>query len=288
MSAKLPLVCAIVVAWQTLTEFTCIGTLPLSSAGDQREIVVNHETLVRVEAVYPTASELPENLLRFYVYFSKPMRPKTTNSSIKLVDEGGQYVENVFLPTQSGLWSSDRRRLTIYFNPGRVKSGLQANNTFGLAIRSGQRYSLVIEGSAQALDGSTLRHSFTKTFRVTNPDRGSPSPCDWELSQPQRDSMDPLEVTLDEPLDHTSLAFHVRVLDKHGVAVRGRIRLSQNEQRWSFTPQSSWRSGPYWLRVAAELEDLAGNRSGGLFEDVAQTGFESNDCLVPVALTATE
>ena len=45
-----------------------------------------------VSEVYPTANELPDNLLRFYVYFSKPMRREGILTLIILVDHTGATV----------------------------------------------------------------------------------------------------------------------------------------------------------------------------------------------------
>ena len=43
----------------------------------------------KVLSVYPTANELPENLLRFYVYFNTPMKKGQVLKHIKLVDVDG-------------------------------------------------------------------------------------------------------------------------------------------------------------------------------------------------------
>lgn len=52
-----------------------------------------------VSAVYPTADRLPENLLRFYVYFSKPMQREDILSSVYLEDKEGKRLQGVFLIT---------------------------------------------------------------------------------------------------------------------------------------------------------------------------------------------
>ena len=221
---------------------------------------------VVVERVYPTADELPENLLRLYVYFSKPMRPDVTAGSVRLVDQDGNAISDAFLETPAGLWSRDRRRLTVLLNPGRIKSGLNASNAMGPAIREGSRYSVEIAAGAMALDGSKLAETYVKTFEVLGPDRRSPRPERWTLSEPSLGSLDPLTVFLDEPVDHASLAYRIRVVDASGGVVPGRVVIQQQEQRWVLKPGEPWVAGAYALRVEHELEDLAGNRPTRLFE----------------------
>ncbi len=46
----------------------------------------------RVEAVYPSSDELPENLLRFYIQFSAPMRQGESYRFVHLVAIGGDVV----------------------------------------------------------------------------------------------------------------------------------------------------------------------------------------------------
>ncbi|MEN1704649.1 MAG: hypothetical protein AAGJ54_03925 [Planctomycetota bacterium] len=219
-----------------------------------------------VEHVYPTADELPENLLRFYIYFSKPMRPDTASRSILLADEDGNEIDGAFLDTSDGLWSSDRRRLTVLLNPGRIKSGLEASTAMGPAIKEGGRYSVEIAADAEAMDGSMLAEPYVKIFEVLGPDRRSPRPERWTLSEPRLGSLDPLTVLLDESVDHASLAYRIRVVDALGGVVPGRVAIQQQEQRWVFTPGESWAAGDYALRVDHKLEDLAGNRPDRLFE----------------------
>ena len=87
---------------------TAVATCPAPEAG-------------RVD-VYPTAQVLPENLLRFYVYYPRAMAPSVGLSDILLLDADGTPMDGVFLPTREDLWSQDRRRLTVLMDPGRVNT----------------------------------------------------------------------------------------------------------------------------------------------------------------------
>jgi len=216
--------------------------------------------------VYPTAQVLPENLLRVYVYYPRAMAVSAGLSDIRLLDADGTPLDGVFLPTREDLWSQDRRRLTVLMDPGRVKSGLDASEAMGRALRSGHSYTLeVSEGSLDAA-GCVLGQKTTVAFQVGPPDLDPPDPSEWELSTPMLGSRDPLVVNLGSPHDHLSLAFRLRVLGADGSIVPGQIGLSPNETGWEFIPRAAWKAETYSLTIADSLEDLAGNRPGVLFD----------------------
>ncbi|MEO0751906.1 MAG: hypothetical protein AAFY25_08885 [Pseudomonadota bacterium] len=216
--------------------------------------------------VYPTAQVLPENLLRVYVYYPRAMAVSAGLSDIRLLDADGTPLDGVFLPTREDLWSQDRRRLTVLMDPGRVKSGLDASEAMGRALRSGHSYTLeVSEGSLDAA-GCVLGQKTTVAFQVGPPDLDPPDPSEWELSTPLLGSRDPLVVNLGSPHDLLSLAFRLRVLGADGSIVPGQIGLSPNETGWEFIPRAAWKAETYSLTIADSLEDLAGNRPGVLFD----------------------
>ncbi|MEM8960927.1 MAG: hypothetical protein AAGD38_05575 [Acidobacteriota bacterium] len=92
----------------------------------------------RVSEIYPTADRLPANLLRAYVYFTEPMDRVGMLSSIDLLDADGEVVPGVFLANRHDLFSPDGRRLTLIFDPGRVKTGLAARDPRGRARVGGR------------------------------------------------------------------------------------------------------------------------------------------------------
>ncbi|MEM9066384.1 MAG: hypothetical protein AAGB51_12945 [Planctomycetota bacterium] len=236
--------------------------------------------------MFPTAEELPENLLRFYIYFSKPMRPDITSNSIRLADQHGNEIDDAFLATDAGLWSSNRQRLTLLLNPGRVKTGLGSSKSLGLAIREGNLYALIIDASATAYDGSAVAEPYLKWFSVTEADRDSPRPERWTLSQPTRNSRDPFVVELDGPTDHASLAYRIRVINGAGGVVRGRLELGHHEQRWTLTPEQPWTDDNYSLCVEHRLEDLAGNRPNRLFEQHGAIEPGGSASVIPISLAS--
>src|SRR5262249_37954326 len=83
----------------------------------------------RVMAVYPTQMELPANLLKFYVYFDRPMAEGEVFRHVRLLNEAGGEVAEAFCEVE--LWSDDHRRLTLWINPGRTKRSLGLSESMG-------------------------------------------------------------------------------------------------------------------------------------------------------------
>lgn len=219
-----------------------------------------------VSDVYPSGAALPENLLRFYIYFSGPMGQDDILSAIDLLDAEGRPIESVFLPNRYDLWSADRTRLTLLLDPGRVKTGLQANLALGRALVRGKTYTLQISDTAHDARGCPLAGAHRVTFEATDADLVSPAPAEWDLTAPKAETRAPLRVSLDGPVDHLSLAYRLRVIGPGGAPVPGRIDLGQNESDWMFTPRTPWQETVYGLAIDPMLEDLAGNRPGVLFD----------------------
>ncbi|MEM8800971.1 MAG: hypothetical protein AAGA19_16515 [Pseudomonadota bacterium] len=221
--------------------------------------------------IFPTAQELPENLLRFYVYFPHPMAQQDILDHIVLIDATGQSVKGALLRNRYDLWSPDRRRLTLLLDPGRVKTGLEAHEALGRALVPGQRYSLTILGTALDARGCALDHNAVYSFTVGPADLDPPAPGDWDLSVPNAESADPIVVDLGSPHDHLSLAYRLRVVGADGSVTPGAIALDDKESIWRFTPRDPWNAETYTLTVDPRLEDLAGNRPDGLFDRPVDT-----------------
>ncbi len=217
--------------------------------------------------IYPTASELPENLLRIYIYYPRPMAATEGQKHVALLDAQGQRVNGAFLATNQDLWSPDRSRLTLLLDPGRVKSGLEAHEALGRALVPGQVYSLVVSGAAKdAQDCPLAQQDATHSFLVTDADVETPDPATWSVKEPRLGSLDPLHVDLGSTHDHLSMAYRLRVVDDEAEIVPGSIGLGSDEKTWLFTPRRPWRDVSYDLVIDQRLEDLAGNRPGVLFD----------------------
>ncbi|MEM7612716.1 MAG: hypothetical protein AAF270_13605, partial [Pseudomonadota bacterium] len=142
--------------------------------------------------LYPSAAQLPENLLRLYLYFPRRMGPRVSTADLKLLDVNGEEIAQAFLPTRYELWSSDRTRLTVLLDPGRVKTGLAAHNALGRVLVAGQRYTLVVPGTMADASGCQLGEDIEFTFRAGPADLERPTPATWEVSTPQVATTSPL------------------------------------------------------------------------------------------------
>jgi hypothetical protein len=219
-----------------------------------------------LESISPSADVLPENLLKLYLNFSAPMSRGEAYRRIRLLDADGRTVELAFLEIDQELWDHAGRRLTLLFDPGRVKRDLLPHEEAGSPLRQGRSYTLAVDRGWPDAHGNPLASEARKTFRVGAPDYTPPRTSDWRIEAPRSGTRQPLVVAFPEPLDRALLERVLAVLDPAGAPVAGDVEVQQNETRWSFTPREPWRKGGHTLRVDTILEDLAGNSIGRPFE----------------------
>jgi hypothetical protein len=230
-----------------------------------------------VAAVYPGGDELPENLLKFYLHFSAPMRRGDSYSHVRLLDASGKPIALPFLELDEELWNPEMTRLTLFIDPGRIKRGVRPLEEVGPALESGKRYTLEIDAAWRDADGLPLRERFRKSFRVGDPDRQPVDPTTWKLRLPKAGSRDRLVVDFGEPMEHALALRMIRVIDAAGRTVEGTNVLSNHEQSWIFTPRQPWTAGRCQLGIKSAIEDLAGNNIGKPFDvdlfDTVQSQF---------------
>lgn len=204
----------------------------------------------RVVWVRPSAGDVPANLLRISIEFTKPPRGAVL-PRLALMDAGGGRVREPFL--QQELWSPSGKILTVMMHPGRVKTGLIAREEWGPILIVGDVVTLTLDGSP------------IKQWRVGPTDSDGPSVSAWKLSPVRAGSKQPLVVTLDAAIDGRDV-HHLAIADDHHRPVEGRAELTNGECTWKFTPKGPWHAGEYKLVARSTLEDPAGNRLGGHFE----------------------
>jgi len=220
-----------------------------------------------VEKIYPTTDLLPENQLKFYLHFSAPMSRGEAYMRVHLVDEFGKRIALPFLELDQELWDPAGRRLTIFFDPARVKRGLLPHEEAGVPIEDGHTYTLVVEKEWSDARGKPLQADFKKPFRVGPADREPPRVLDWTVTAPKAGGRDPVTVEFPEPLDEALLQRLVQIVTAAKRApISGDILIDRNETRWRFTPDASWLAGRYFVEVGTVLEDLAGNTLERPFE----------------------
>ncbi len=219
-----------------------------------------------VSQVYPSASELPENLLKFYIHFSAPMSRGEAYERIHLLDAAGKEIDGPFLELGEELWDPKQTRFTLFFDPGRIKRGLKPREEIGPALEEGKSYTLVIDKAWLDAQGNPLKEPYRKTFKVGPPKDTPPNPKEWTLTPGKAETCEPLTVRFPDPMDHAMLVRVLRVTDAAGQDVAGELVISQQETSWRFSPRQPWKPGKYKLVFPADLEDLAGNSIDRPFE----------------------
>ena len=220
-----------------------------------------------VVAIYPTAAELPVNLLRVYVHFSAPMSEGWAARAITVTSEDtGETLEDVFLPSEPELWDAGRTRLTMLLDPGRIKRGLVPNLELGYPLVEGTTVRIAIDPAFRDAAGQPLMAGAERSCDIGPALRSRIDPTAWRLTAPAAGSRAPLQVEFDRPLDDGLLQHCLSVRDDAGQTLSGIAETGTGERIWSFTPADPWTPGEYHLLVEPRLEDVAGNSPARVFD----------------------
>jgi hypothetical protein len=184
-----------------------------------------------------------------------------------VLDEKGkvlQGAESVFLRCQE-LWDPAFQRLTMTFDPGRIKRGLTSNQNIGPPIMEGKQYTIVIDREWPDARGVPMVEGFRKSFRGGPAQRTPPDPKQWRLTAPRAGTSDAVVVSFPAPMSYPLLQRMLQVSGPQG-QVAGSVAIGREETEWRFTPREAWKSGDYNLAVNTGIEDLAGNHIGQAFD----------------------
>ena len=219
-----------------------------------------------VDRIFPSGDRLPENQLKFYLHFSAPMSHVDGLEYLSLRDTRGRAVEEPFLPLGAEFWDGDHLRYTVFFDPGRIKQGIELNERLGRPLQEGETYTLVVDPSWPDAEGNPLQAPFEKQFTVGPADMTPLDTATWHLRVPVRGSLQRLVVSMPEPLDSALMRRAIGVEDEAGRRVDGDVEVGSWETRWMLTPSQPWAAGVYTLVALSIVEDLAGNKIGRPFE----------------------
>lgn len=219
-----------------------------------------------VKNIYPSTDTLPANLLKMYLTFSAPMSEGNAYENIHLLNAKGDTMADSFLELLPELWNEDQTRLTIWFDPGRIKRDLGPNNLLGLPLEKNQKYQLIINPKWQDKEGLCIKDSYRKHMLITKTDRKQTATKNWQIKSPPQYTSEALQIQFDEPLDFATAKKAFTILDANQNIIDGQVKLSLNETQLRFTPTNKWKSGTYAIKVSAILEDLAGNNLNRLFD----------------------
>ncbi|MEO7272596.1 MAG: hypothetical protein ABIX28_19920 [Vicinamibacterales bacterium] len=243
---------------------TAVANIPASRATVALP-AVTHVPSTIVTAVYPSGDTMPANQLRMYVQFSAPMGQQAALGQVILLDAEGREIPDALLPLDTELWDAARTRLTVLFDPGRVKREILPNRRMGRPLRVGETITLLVKGDWRDANHVPLKAEFRRTYRVGRADEAPIDVSAWTVASPSGGTRDALTVSFPEPLDYALLGRALRVV-QNGAPVPGDVQIGPGETRWAFTPRDPWQASGYELLVQAYLEDPSGNRIGRAFE----------------------
>ncbi len=218
-----------------------------------------------VLAIHPTADKVPENLLRVYLYFSAPMGRGDVYKFVKLVGGDGTEVKDAFLEIGEELWTPDGMRLTLLFDPGRVKRGLKPREVAGPILESGKKYEVVVSKDWPDADGFPLKEDKRWKFAATDPDDTGIDPKEWGIKQEVPGPLVTFRFA-GKPLDHALLQRMTWVVGPDGKKLDLPVTTGKDQQSASWGEVSRWPTGKYKLVIDTRLEDVCGNRVGRAFE----------------------
>ena len=231
-----------------------------------RPSIARAEPTARVLATYPSGGRFVRNQLKLYVQFSTSMSEGQVARHVRIARaDTGEPIESAFV-TEPELWDRERRRLTLLFDPGRLKRGLRSHEDAGYPLQEGVAVRVVIDEGFRDADGNALQKRFEKRYEVDGDLRARVDPSSWECRFPGAGTVEALLVRFDRPLDHALLQHGLLVTDGAGDRVRGRPDIGAAERSWTFSPAVPWSAGEYRLAMAAQLEDLAGNSIARVFD----------------------
>jgi hypothetical protein len=231
---------------------------------DEIEIQTANATTPEIVAVYPVLDTLPENLLKFYIRFSKPMQEGNELKHIHLIKDGRDTLSSVFPDLE--LWNNERTMLTLWLDPGRIKRDLQPNKLLGPPLIRGSHYQLLIDKDWQDSEGILLKKNLAKNFFTGSRDSVSPDEKKWTINTPKAGTKEQLVIKFNEPLDHVLAERTISVTDADGNEIKGKLEVNGHADIVYFSPDSAWKRSDHVLQIESRLEDLAGNNLDRLFD----------------------
>ena len=246
------------------------------------------EKPLKVEQMFPSGDDIPENLLRFYVCFSHPMERGSAEREVRLLGPDDHPVADALYRPPVELWDSSKRVLTILLDPGRLKRGVGPNRELGPPLASGRAYTLVVGEGMTDRFGRRLGAPVLKRFTVSAAIREPVDFAGWTLQPPEACSRNPIIIEFPAALDWAMTFNHIHVTTTDGAPVQGSITIGSSERQWRFTPSADWHAGTYQARVNALIEDPCGNTLLAAFDRPLTQGsdrsIEAEDRLLCFAI----
>lgn len=200
------------------------------------------------------------------VYFNTPMKKGQALKHIQLIDAEGNIDNHAFMEFKQELWSRDGKRLTVLFDPGRIKRGVATNMLRGPALLRGKQYNLSISGAWQDVYGQQLSEETTKEIEVVHAYRHQIKVNEWVIDKPKANCHDTLTIQFDRIMDHALIQSMIQLVDAEKKLIAGYWEISEKEQVIQFIPEKKWKKGAYRIVIDSRLEDVAGNNLQNLLD----------------------
>ena len=241
---------------------TAYGTSHFPQARYQWEVqFTSFASLPTVLAFYPKADTLPANVLRLYLDFSAPMGLENPYNFIQVLDGEGVKLEDPFVEIPEGLWSPDRKRLTLFLHPGRIKRGVGPHVSKGEVFEVGRSYTLHV-----SLGENEMLAPFQKTFVISPPIRSAIDVHKWNIIPPKLHSQEALQLLPDRMLDAALSQRLLSIRDAVDHIVPGTFSYSADSKYVQFLPDTPWSATSYRLEIDHRLEDVCGNTPTRAFD----------------------
>ncbi len=227
--------------------------------------------------INPIQDTVPENLLKIYVQFSKPMQNVgSALDFITIYNETEKKKESIFLPLETELWNREHDLLTLWLDPGRIKTDLIPNQEQGMPLKAGNQYTLTFDKNWKAADGQAMQKAYKKSWYVTARDAIKPKVEDWKIEVPNSGTKEVLTFHFGESLDYVLAQETITLQNSEGTMVKGDWKVDETGKRIRFIPATPWLQGSYTVIVEAILEDLAGNNLNRLFDENLETSSKTD------------
>lgn len=220
---------------------------------------ISRETNSVVE-IFPKSDLIPANILRLYVHFANSVDLQNPYDYIHLENDRGERISEPFVEMEEGLWSTDRRRLTLLIHPGRIKRNVGPNMTMGKVFEEGQSYSLVIS------ERWNLKKDYRKKFEISKAIRTAIDPSTWHVTSPRPGTLDDLIIVTNKLLDKALSERLISVNDQNKSVIEGDFKYDSETLRLIFTPQNQWTEASYMVQIDPKLEDVCGNTPLAAFD----------------------
>ncbi len=220
-----------------------------------------------ITAIYPSTDTIPENLLKMYLVFSRPMQEvQNALNFIEVYNVTDDTTTTIFLELENELWNANHTELTLWLDPGRIKTDLIPNRTKGLPLEAEKHYTVTISSQWKDAENTKLDSTYVKHLYVAPRDSSKIIVDDWIIKTSIQGTFDALILDTTEPLDAMLALETIRIVDEQKNDVDGAFSLLQKERVVVFIPTKPWKPGSYSVPILSILEDLAGNNLNHLFD----------------------